>query len=103
MLRFLFGAKPAAAAKPETQREAFSRMLEDLNTAIAALPEKPKVIVDPQTGRLDLELPERLPDETLALPSPGPESAAGASTAPDAREVGEKPAGGGGQEQGPKD
>ncbi len=102
MLRFLFGAKPAAAAKPETQREAFSRMLEDLNTAIAALPEKPKVIVDPQTGRLDLELPERLPDETLALPSPGPDGGAGASAATDTREEGENPAGEGEQAQGPK-
>jgi hypothetical protein len=102
MLRFLFGAKPAAAAKPETQREAFTRLLEDLNTAIAALPEKPKVIVDPQTGRLDLELPERLPDETLALPSPGPEGGSGTSAATDAPAEGEKPAGEGEQTPGPK-
>jgi len=70
MLRFLFGTKPTAAAKPETQREAFARLLADLNAALAELPEKPKVTIDPATGGIELHLPEQLPDEALALPAP---------------------------------
>ena len=70
MLKFLFGGRKPAEAKPETQREAFARLVGDLNEAIAALPEKPKFVIDPETGSFELILPEQLPDEALALPAP---------------------------------
>ncbi|WP_095589199.1 hypothetical protein [Actibacterium ureilyticum] len=70
MLKFLFGGRKPAEAKPETQREAFARLVGDLNEAIVALPEKPKFVIDPETGGFELVLPEQLPDEALALPAP---------------------------------
>ena len=74
MLRFLLGT-PRTSEKPviETQREVFSRLIADLNTAIEGLPTKPKVTIDPNTGRIELDLPEHLPDEALALPAPDAE------------------------------
>lgn len=68
MLKFIFGKK--GIAKAETQREGFARMLGDLNEAIAGLDEKPKINIDPNTGAIEFDLPERLPDEALALPAP---------------------------------
>lgn len=76
MLRFLFGMRsPTEEAAAETQREALERLVRDLNAAIAALPEKPRLIIDPATGKLELDLPETLPDEALALPAPGTKDA----------------------------
>ncbi|MGC9371325.1 MAG: hypothetical protein ACP5DX_17480 [Paracoccaceae bacterium] len=70
-MRFLFGMRPPTEdAVAETQREALERLVRDLNAAIAALPEKPRLIIDPATGKLELDLPETLPDEALALPAP---------------------------------
>ena len=71
MLKFLFAKRPQEEeAVAETQRETLVRLVRELNEALAALPEKPRVIVDPETGELDLDLPETLPDEALALPAP---------------------------------
>jgi len=48
-----------------------ARALSDtVPAAIAALPEKPRLIIDPATGELEADLPETLPDEALALPAP---------------------------------
>ena len=72
MLRFLFGMRPQSEdAAIETQRERLERLIRELNAAIAALPEKPRLIIDPATGELEADLPETLPDEALALPAPG--------------------------------
>jgi len=71
MLRFLFGMRPQSeGAATETQRERLERLIRELNAAIAALPEKPRLIIDPATGELEADLPETLPDEALALPAP---------------------------------
>ncbi|WP_212524575.1 hypothetical protein [Actibacterium sp. MT2.3-13A] len=71
MLRFLFGMRPRAEASvAETQREELERLIRELNAAVAALPEKPRLIIDPASGKLELDLPETLPDEALALPAP---------------------------------
>ncbi|MEM1234824.1 MAG: hypothetical protein AAGH70_11935 [Pseudomonadota bacterium] len=69
MLKFLFGTKPGAA-KAETQRDTFERLVKELNEAIVVLPQKPKVTVDPNTGAVSFEAPEHFPDEALALPKP---------------------------------
>ncbi|MEM9855310.1 MAG: hypothetical protein AAF841_12800 [Pseudomonadota bacterium] len=80
MLRFLFGDRKGTP-KVETQREAFERLVKELNEAIGALAVKPKITVDPNTGALDLAAPEQFPDEALALPAPEPEQDAKADTA----------------------
>lgn len=79
MLKFIFGKK--GIAKQETQRQAFERMVTDLNDAIAGLDEKPKLTMDLNTGGFALELPDRLPDEALALPAPDDASDAATSEA----------------------
>lgn len=71
MLRFLFGMRPQSEeTAAETQRETLERLVRELNAAIAALPEKPGLIIDPAKCELTLDLPETLPDEALALPAP---------------------------------
>lgn len=71
MFKFLFQrGKNGILAKPETQREAFERLVEELNGAIALFAEKPKVTIEPATGAISFELPEQFPDEALALPAP---------------------------------
>lgn len=70
MLRFLFGGRKNAETKPETQRETFTRLATEMNDLIAAMAEKPKVTIDPNSGEVTFDLPETLPDEALALPAP---------------------------------
>ena len=71
MLKFLFGKmKGEEAIVQETQRQAFERLVAELNQSIDELPEKPKVTFDPASGNLAFELPEQFPDEALALPAP---------------------------------
>jgi hypothetical protein len=70
MLKFLFGGKKTPEAVPETDREQFKRLTTDLNALIDTLPVKPKVTLDPATGRVTLEEPEQFADEALALPAP---------------------------------
>ncbi|MEM6276718.1 MAG: hypothetical protein AAF714_07175 [Pseudomonadota bacterium] len=69
MFKFLFGTKPGVT-KPETQRDTFERVVKELNEMISAMPQKPKVTVDPNTGSFAFEAPEQFPDEALALPKP---------------------------------
>ena len=46
------------------------RALGEINSVLAELDAKPKLSFDPATGALELELPEQMPDERLALPAP---------------------------------
>ena len=60
-----------AKAQPVlTQRMIVDTLLQDLNEILLLQPHKAKVIVDPNTGAIDLELPAQMADELLALPSP---------------------------------
>ena len=68
MLNFLFGGK--GKAKNATQREIVETLIKDLNEIVATMADKPKIVVDPNTGALELQLPDQMPDEALALPSP---------------------------------
>ncbi len=81
MLRFLFGGRKKPDVKIETQRETFSRLVAELNEAIDALPDKPRVTIDPRSGHILPEAPEHFPDEALALPSPEPEPEAASKDA----------------------
>lgn len=76
MFKFLFGGKKASEAVPETDREQFKRLTTDLNALIGTLAVKPKVTLDPATGRIEFEEPEQFADEALALPAPDPQDAA---------------------------
>lgn len=68
MLKFLFGGRGKAVV--ETQRQTIERLSAELNSAIELLPVKPRVTLDPETGHIELHLPEQMPDEALALPAP---------------------------------
>ena len=71
MFKFLFrGRDKTPEVKIETQRETFTRLVEELNDALGKLADKPAVTIEPATGRISFELPEQFPDEALALPSP---------------------------------
>ena len=70
MLKFLFGSKGKFRAVKETQRGTIERALEEVNTIVALMDEKPKVTFDPATGAVNFALPEQMPDEALALPAP---------------------------------
>lgn len=73
MLNFLFRRRTTAEepeVKIETQRETFTRLVEELNAAIDNLADKPAVTIAPATGRISFELPEQFPDEALQLPAP---------------------------------
>lgn len=71
MFKFLrLGRRAAPQPVIETQRETFERLVQELNGAIDALPDKPAVTVDPASGNISFNLPEQFPDEALALPAP---------------------------------
>lgn len=86
MLKFLFRSRQVEA-KIETQRDRFARLVEELNAAIDALPDKPRVTVDPATGHILPETPEQFPDEALALPKPDAEAAKAAPPVPTGTEI----------------
>ncbi|MEO0357587.1 MAG: hypothetical protein AAF386_04700 [Pseudomonadota bacterium] len=69
MLKFLFGQRDGRAVQ-KSQRDVITSLLADLNTAVMAMPEKPSVTINPNTGEIGLELPDQMPDEALALPAP---------------------------------
>ena len=69
MFKFLFRGRDKDAVV-ETQRQSFERIVSELNGAIDALPVKPSVTLDPESGHITLHLPEHMPDEALALPAP---------------------------------
>ncbi|WP_227285263.1 hypothetical protein [Boseongicola sp. H5] len=83
MLKFLFGGRKKPDVKIETQRESFVRLVTELNEAIDALPDKPRVTIDPASGHILPEAPEHFPDEALALPAPGEKAAADAAPTPE--------------------
>lgn len=86
MLKFLFGGKKTTPEVViETDRARFARLVNELNEAIDALALKPRVTVEPVSGRVAFETPEQFPDEALALPAPdAAEEAADGETAPPA-------------------
>lgn len=75
MFEFLKNIVGKAGAKPQTQRETVARALAEINTIVGALEVKPRLVFDVEAGVLELELPEQMPDETLALPAPEAETA----------------------------
>ncbi len=88
MFKFLFGGKKVSEeAVPETDREQFKRLTTDLNALIDSLPTKPKVTLDPATGRIELEEPEQFADEALALPAPAAKEEAAGPAEADAKPV----------------
>ena len=72
MLNFLFRRRADATVevKTETQREAFTRIVEELNALLDKEGVKPAVTFEPATGHITFKLPEQLSDEALALPAP---------------------------------
>ncbi len=70
MFEFLKRLRGLPEEVKESQRARFTRLVEELNEAIAELPEKPAVTFTPETGALSFDLPEQFPDEALALPKP---------------------------------
>ncbi len=68
MFKFLFSKKSGVAA--ETQRQTVERTVEELNSVLALMADKPLVGVDLNSGLITVELPEQMPDEALALPAP---------------------------------
>lgn len=70
MFEFLKNIASKAGGKPEAQRARVERALGEINSVLAELDVKPKLSFDPATGALELELPEQMPDEGLALPAP---------------------------------
>ena len=87
MFKFLFRNR-GGAAEPvrETQRQTFERALGELNEIIDAMPDKPRVTLDPASGHVSFEMPEQFPDEARALPAPqtpSPSSPKAASPLPD--------------------
>ena len=71
MFKFLFkGRETVPEVKIETQRETFTRLVDELNEALGNLADKPAVTIEPASGRISFEMPEQFPDEALALPSP---------------------------------
>lgn len=73
MFKFLFG-KTDGKAKIETQRDTVTRAVDELNSVLALMADKPVVGIDLNTGLISVELPEQMPDEALALPAPKEES-----------------------------
>lgn len=69
MFKFLFGKKSVEAVK-ETQRETVTRAMGEVNEILALMAVRPKVSVSLETGLVEIELPEQMPDEALALPAP---------------------------------
>ncbi|NSX56351.1 hypothetical protein [Parasulfitobacter algicola] len=71
MFKFLFRKRgEEVEATIETQRDAFERVIDELNDLIGKQGNKPKITVDPASGHISLALPGQLQDEALSLPSP---------------------------------
>ncbi|MDC1296824.1 hypothetical protein N8Z37_00745 [Octadecabacter sp.] len=69
MFKFLF-EKVGGKAKIETQRDTVVRTVEELNSVLALMADKPVVGVDLNTGLITVGLPDQMPDEALSLPAP---------------------------------
>ncbi|MDB4213334.1 hypothetical protein N9741_00510 [Octadecabacter sp.] len=69
MFKFLF-EKVGGKTKIETQRDTVVRTVEELNSVLALMADKPVVGVDLNTGLITVDLPDQMPDKALALPAP---------------------------------
>ena len=69
MFKFLFGRK-AEDVKVETQREVATRALSELNIVLDGLETKPAIKLDMSSGQIEIDWPDQMPDEALALPAP---------------------------------
>ncbi|MCF2905040.1 hypothetical protein L0666_08575 [Octadecabacter sp. CECT 8868] len=69
MFKFLFG-KTRGKAAIETQRDTVARAVDELNSVLALMADKPVVGIDLNSGLITVDLPEQMPDEALALPAP---------------------------------
>jgi hypothetical protein len=69
MFKFLF-EKVGGKTKIETQRDTVARTVAELNSVLALMADKPVVGVDLNTGLINVDLPDQMPDEALALPAP---------------------------------
>lgn len=77
MFKFFFGKKhetPEVIVQ-ETQRETMIRALGEVNEILAGMDVKPKLTFDLEIGLFEVDLPEQMPDEALALPAPEAEKA----------------------------
>lgn len=75
MFKFLFGKKDKAPeVKIETQRETVLRAQKELNDILITLSPKARITVCPEDGSFEIDLPEHMPDEALALPAPTPDA-----------------------------
>lgn len=84
MFKFLFGKnKQEVEVVKETQRETVARALGELNEVLGGMSVRSKIAVNLETGLVEIELPEQMPDEALALPAPAQKDPAKAAT-PDA-------------------
>lgn len=70
MFKFLFGKKGDVEAVKETQRQTATRALKELNTILTALPVQPKIAITPGDAVIEIDWPEQMPDEAMALPAP---------------------------------
>lgn len=70
MFKFLFARKADTGSVKESQRETLERSIGEINQILTELSDKPKLTIDMKTGNLMMELPEKMPDEALALPAP---------------------------------
>ncbi|MBU2994455.1 hypothetical protein Q4555_06215 [Octadecabacter sp. 1_MG-2023] len=93
MFKFLFG-KTRGKAAIETQRDTVARAVDELNSVLALMADKPVVSIDLNSGLITVDLPEQMPDEALALPAPNEAAEAVEETVKDAveGEVSEKAA-----------
>ena len=71
VFKFLFGkSKTEVEVVKETQRETVARAMGEANEVLSGMAVRPKVAVNLETGLIEIELPEQMPDEALALPAP---------------------------------
>lgn len=75
MFKFIKSRLGAVKTVKENQRQTIERALGEVNEIVALMDVKPKIVIDPATGAVSLELPDQMPDEALALPAPEPEKA----------------------------
>ncbi len=74
MFKFIKSRLGGVKTVKENQRQTVQRALAEVNEVVALMDAKPKIVIDPATGAVELELPEQMPDEALALPAPVPEA-----------------------------
>lgn len=72
MFKFLFGTKPGTEAVKETARQTAERALGELNEVLAQLSEQPSITI--AANRIDVDWPDQMPGEAMALPAPAPET-----------------------------